>query len=501
MKYLKRLFLLQFLLLFIIPTTFADITITLPEKEMYNLGEKIVPVISIKQENDYDGFFKLYISCDNYDLQYYTIPLNLEAGLRTQLTVPELSLSKSMTTKCRLKSNFESTDGEKIDTEWSKDFFVTDKVNMVIEGNFEAKPGEDILLFGEIRKQSNELMSKGEAKISFKGNEETVDVVNGEFKHVIHLSSDAEAGNIPIIIAVTDRYGNYGDQSLRIKILPIPTRIENSLENNILMPGDTLKARVVIYDHTNKAINGSRINVKIFAPDEKLMAEKDIQSLNYFEFKTEKTQTPGKYRLLSTFEDVEEQSTFQIESVRKIIMNQEGYFVHIENVGNVDYKDEVTIILESDDKNYLINKKIDLEPGEKITIDLSKEVPRGIYDITLPENLVEEPAAEEVNDISQSKDSIETSGPVNVIKDVPIDDNRNVIKKTADSMSIVTGAVAGAAGYVASRPVLASVILILIILGTVTRYSWGFIKNRVKGKKEDNTSNLFEDFKFDEEKK
>ena len=68
-------------------------------------------------------------------------------------------------------------------------------------------------------------------------------------------------------------------------------------------------------------------------------------------------------------------------------------------------------------------------------------------------------------------------------------------------MSSITGAVVGAAGYVASKPLLASVVLVLIILGTIMHYSWGFIKNTVKstvkGKKEDDTSNLFEDFKYE----
>ena len=37
-------------------------------------------------------------------------------------------------------------------------------------------------------------------------------------------------------------------------------------------------------------------------------------------------------------------------------MKQEGSFVYVENVGNIGYKDEVTIILESGDEKYLITK-------------------------------------------------------------------------------------------------------------------------------------------------
>ena len=497
MKYLKRLLIPQFLLFLIIPTAFAEITITLPDKDVYNLGEKIAPTISIKEDKPYDGFFSLHIFCDNYDLQYYTILLNLEADFRTQLTVPELPLSKSMTTKCRLKSNFEAIDGENIATAWSSDFFVTDNLNITINEDLEAKPGEDIVISGEIRKQSNKLLSKGEAKISFGNQEGIVDVVSGKFEYPIHLNSDLEAGNMPLLVIVTDRYNNYGDKILNLKVLPIPTRIENNFENDMLMPGDTLKAKIILYGHKDNVINDIKINVKIFDSDETLLAEKDIQSLNYLEFKTEQGQTPGTYFLLSTFEDIKKQSTFEIESVRKIMMNQDGSFVDVENVGNVDYIDEITIILENNDKKYLINKKIDLKPGEKITIDLSKEVPQGTYDIILPEESVEEDATA-VDSNNGSESAQDVIGLQNVIEDVPIDDNRNAIKKTADGMSSITGAIVGTAGYIASRPALAATILILIISGTVMRYSWGFIKNRVGGKKEDSTEHIFDDFKFDE---
>ena len=243
------------------------------------------------------------------------------------------------------------------------------------------------------------------------------------------------------------------------------------------MPGDTLRAKVTLYDPNDKAIDGLRVNVKIFDTDEKLMAERDIESMNYFEFKIEPKQIPGAYTILSSFENIKEQNTFVVGELRKITMNQEGHFVYIENVGNVEYKDEVTIILESENKKYLINKKIKLEPGEKITIDLSKEVQSGVYDITLPEEAGEDK-----------------------IEGVPIEDNRAVIKKTADGLSVVTGAVVNTAGYIISRPLLATVILVLIVLGTVAYYSRDFIINKIKRKKTDGTENLFEDFKFEKEK-
>jgi len=109
MRIIKGYLILLFVLIFMIPFSIAEISINLPEKTIYNLGEKIIADISIKEEENYDGFFKLSIICDDYDLQYYTVPLSVDAGARTQLTVPDLTLFKPMMGTCRIKAGFDET--------------------------------------------------------------------------------------------------------------------------------------------------------------------------------------------------------------------------------------------------------------------------------------------------------------------------------------------------------------------------------------------------------
>mgnify|MGYP006929348088 CR=1 FL=1 len=80
-----------------------------------------------------------------------------------------------------------------------------------------------------------------------------------------------------------------------------------------------------------------------------------------------------------------------------------------------------------------------------------------------------------------------------------VPNNRNVAKKTTSGLSALTGAVVSTAGYVVSKPLLASTILVTIILGVVTYYSRGFIIGKIKRKKPgDETSELFTDFNYEE---
>src|SRR3989338_6349216 len=149
--------------------------------------------------------------------------------------------------------------------------------------------------------------------------------------------------------------------------------------------------------------------------------------------------------------------------------------------------------LESDKKKYLINKKIELKPGETLSIELSKEVPYGFYDIILPQT-------QEIMQQSQEENATEPQEEANVIKAVEISDKRPVYKKIGSGLGIVTGSVVRAGGYIASRPLLASVILIVIVLLIVGYYGRGFLMDRIKGRKSRDTSQLFKNFKYKEEK-
>lgn len=494
MKNLKRFLVLQLLILFIIPLSFAEIIINLPEKSVYNLGEKVMPDISIKEDENHNGFFSLHLICDNYNLQYYAIPLSVDAGARTQLTVPDLTLFEPMSGTCRIKSDFEIADGKLISTESSNEFLVTNKIIISMDENLQAKPGETIIISADIKKESGSLVSKGAAEISFLNVTQEADVESGRLDYKFNLGYKVDVGYVPMTVVVRDGYGNFGRKDLSLKIIAIPTRIENQIVNDVLVPGDTLKAKIVLYGHDSEIIEGVILNVRIFDPDKNLMTETEVKSLDGFGFSVYNDYAPGEYFLVSTLEDIKEQSAFTIEGVKKITMKQEDNMVYIENTGNIDYEDEVTIVLENEDEKYLINKKINLKPQETISIDLSKEVPQGTYDIILPEEVVEADSVE-----SADEDAQELFGPINVIKDVLIEDNRDIMKKTSDGLNAISGAAITTAKIIASKPTLASIVLVVIILGIVTYYNRSFIINRVKKENPDDTDHIFEDFQFDGE--
>jgi len=472
---MRKLNLIFLIFLFIIPVTLADMSVNSLEK-IYNLGEKIIPSVSIKEDKNYSGFFKASVLCNSYEQQYYIVPLNIEAESRTEVGVAGLTAFNSMIGNCRISAEFQTMSGEKIASKSSENFQVTDELKIELNENLEAKPGETVLVSGEIKKYNDKPLQKANLEIMLKEETDNIEVVLGKFEHEISLGKNELTGTLPAIIVAKDEHGNYKDQLIKIRVLPIPTRLENNFDKDILKPKENIKVRITLYDHNDYVVDGTEINVKIYGPDEKLILEKEIGSLTYLEFETKQNQMPGAYKIISSFENIKEENTFTIEELKRISMNRRENFIDIANTGNVDYNDETTIILEKEGKNYLINKKISLKPLESTSIDISKEVPDGNYKITLPEEAAQN----------------------NVIEDVFVEDNRNIVKKTMGGLSAITGAAVETANYVASRPTLASIILIVIVIATVAYYSKGFIIEKIKGEDKEKTDHLFEDFDYKE---
>ncbi len=490
---LNKSIILPLVFLFSISISFGEIQINLPDDTYYNLGDKITPEASLKLDEARSGFFKMHIVCSTYNLQYYTFPLDVESGFRTQMNAPALSLSSPMLGDCALRADFDSINGERIDTVESKPFVVKKQLNINLSNELVINPGQELVISGIVTKYNGGLLEKGSAIISFSDSQYTIDINAGKIEHKIPIPSSKEAGIFPLTIRASDKYGNSGEQIFDVEILAIPTKIENQLSSSSIIPGNKLMVKTILFDHTNKILGNRTINVKVYTPRNQIIHQADVPSTESFEFATDAAQEPGAYLILSSFADIKGQGSFVVETVKKIEMKQENGVVFVRNIGNVDYTEEITILLNDGENQYALNKEISLKPKEQTAIDLSKEVPQGNYDIALPA------LADETGNNNLTEEAPNASQ--NVFTNVSIEDNRNTIKKVADGLDTITGAVVGAAGFVASRPTLATSLLILIIFATVLHYSWGYIKNRLSAKKKEETEKLVKDYQVEEDNK
>lgn len=195
--------------------------------------------------------------------------------------------------------------------------------------------------------------------------------------------------------------------------------------------------------------------------------------------------------MAGSYKNLLAQASINITSVREVKIKYENETVFIENIGNIPFEDEITFILESELRKYPVPKKISVEPGKTIGIDLSKEVPLGIYDITLPLKESLEPFREKLNEtlrniLESGKEKADSLLPDKIgtlAANVTIHDNRPVYKKIGSGFSSVSGALVGADGVIARNPLVAPIVLFAVLLLLVFRYGRKPIMRLIRGRK------------------
>lgn len=445
--------LVPLLILFIfLPFSSASIEIVNKLDDVYNLGDSIDFSIKIIPDINVNALVKLTLKCTEKETSYYIVPVTLEKGKEKSLDAPSIkAFSEGL---CNIRANLESLEGENIDGITSKEFTISNRLELSFTlDKTEVLPGDIIKIEGTANKKGN-AVKDGSIIIILDNKEEQIKLDETKFSYKLKLDEHIKSGEHTIIVKVNDPYRNFNEENVKINVKAIPTTLEFNLNKKEFKPKETLQLTVNLLDQAGDAINED-VNLKLFKKktlfkDETIIFEGKAEANKEFNFIFNYSTLPYDYVLKSSFGELEKEDIIKILPYQKIAMKIEGSIVFIKNVGNVEYNNEITILLEKEGKSYLVNKKIKLEVGEEIIIDLSKKVPSGNYAVTLPPETVTE------------------EGTANVIKNVEIKDTRPLYKK---GLGLITGGIIAGAGLLLSRPKLASSIVIIVILSIVCYYN------------------------------
>ena len=481
---MKKGFLLFLSFLFILPITYADIIIT-TDQNIYNLGNKIKASASILQANNFEGLFKLTISCGNYKLEYFLTPISLEANYRTAVSVPPITTTSLMLGNCSIIGDLLTNDNLVIEQKESKSFSITDHLTVLpIHSKITALPGETIQVIGIINEAFGNNVLKATTKIILDNNSYDIDAVDGKFNFTINLEKTIKSRKHRIQISASDSKNNIGSSSIELDVTPVPKYIKTELSNYQIAPGTKIEITVSLYDQADDLITTS-LNLELISPNGDKIYRKVVQSNDKIEYEFSQYAEPGIYVLVSTFKNLLSKVEINITKVKEVKVRYDNESVFIENIGNVPFEDELTFMLESNLKKYPITKKIKVEPGKILSFDLSKEVPLGIYDVILP---LKEGLLESISSLNlfPEKSSV-------LAEDVTIHDNRPFYKRVLSSFGSFSGLIVGSDGLLAKNPIIAPMILVIIILLIIFRYGRKPIMRLIKGKKEDKEEKKKED--------
>ncbi|MBS3106542.1 hypothetical protein J4419_02655 [Candidatus Woesearchaeota archaeon] len=335
---------------------------------LYMIGDTFYPSATAQLPQRFEGFQESRISCSSYSILYSRSPVTLEAGVSKDLQLPALSVSSRMKGSCTLTITLQDADGVVMDSLVPRQFAVSDELLIEAMVPFErARPGALLSVTGSAR-DSRDRSSGGKLTVTLDGQESGFTIAS-DFVIQIPLSPTLTSGNHLLALRVEDGKGNSGERVLAIDVEQVPTKITLAVEGESFLPNRDLLAAVHLLDQAGALIL-REITVTVLRG--KTVVHSSVVRNGIFTLPLDSSFAPGA-------------ANFAVEILEELSTEVAGASVILTNTGNVRYENLTTIIVTKDGKKILIEKKVSLKPGELMTLDLSRELEAGTYDVLLPD--------------------------------------------------------------------------------------------------------------------
>ncbi len=438
-------------LMMLLPAVAGEIDISL-EQDYFNIGDTVEISSSIDAEQTMSGFMKFTAVCGGFSLPYFLTPVEAQEGFRTQVDTPKLKVSQSMKGQCAIEAELVDENGATVDEGVSSSFSVSDGLDIVlVTEDLSTLPGVAKKVEGIVRGAGDKTVN---ADIVFTFDDEayTISTFNGKFIAMLDVPSDAKTGKHPIKIVAEDSQQNKGSATGEVEVIAVPSRLEIAVQPEAQNPGSEITYTATITDQAGDLLN-ENVAIAIMQPDGVYMYKGEANSGEQAVYTLGQYAAPGEHAVSASYRNLGAEAKFTINTIKDIRMEQQGESVSVENIGNVLYEEEVSIIAEGDGKSYYIKKKMELEPGEVGMIELSKEVPYGHYNVLIPQLtaqlLAENETAEENTLLAEG---------------VEIHDGRSAFKKAGSGLKGITGNIVGSDGVITRNGWTAPVLLVGVVL-------------------------------------
>jgi hypothetical protein len=440
---------LSFLLM--IPAALGSIDITL-NSDYFNIGDSVEISSSVSAERTMSAYMRFTAVCGSFSLQYFTTPIDVKEGYRTQIDAPKLKVSSAMQGQCLIKAELLDGNGGVSDEGMSKSFSVSDGLEIVLATeDLSTLPGVSKKIEGVVRGAGGQTVN-ADIMFTFDEEEYAISTFNGKFIAVLDISPTAKTGKHSMTIVAVDNEQNKGSATGEIDVIAVPSRLELSLQPASQNPGMEISYKATITDQAGELIDDS-VGITIVQPDGVFMYKGDAKSGVDSTYTLGQYANAGEHKVAISYRNLGSEAVFTINEIRDVALSQQGETVLVENIGNVAYEDEISIVVEGDGQSYIVKENVELDPGEMGTIDLSKEVPYGHYTILVPQltaQLLEENATQEEEMV--------------LAEDVEIHDGRSAFKKTSSGLKGITGNIVGSDGVITRNGWTAPVLLVSVIV-------------------------------------
>jgi len=357
-------------------------------------------MIISEPEDVYSLGDKLYVSVDGIrGSETGNLNINLECGnnavnllkISSRAFSPEGGQSYSLPYKILSKEDLEINSLEDIvgtcriavsvgsEQAFTNNFQISKEI--IIDSIFDKDgydPGEAITLTIEATKANKDLVegfAEASGAINF-----SRDVEKGVITETFSMPGDSESGDYVLNVYVYDEGENgevlnEGRKEISFKINQIVSYIETSLSALKITPEEKLTISADVYDQSGKIMPGS-VSVLLISPKGNEI-QKTVESGEFVLFDFPSNAAAGRWKIFSSFDDVAEESAFEMLEFQKVEFEFQDSILFVRNVGNVRYNKTIDVDIGGTIKKINLNMKVGAE--KKFNL----KAPDGNYDISV----------------------------------------------------------------------------------------------------------------------
>lgn len=224
-------------------------------------------------------------------------------------------------------------------------------------------PGESFT----VNLKVNENPKEFRVKFDFEG-QATEQIFEGtDFSYQIKTKENIKSGQHTANIKVSDNFGNYYESNLELNIVPVPKKLEVSLDKSDYLPEEKVEISGAIYDQGDELYEEGVITIRVLDAKENEKTSTQINSGSTYTLELEKYITPGAYTVTAEGSGFKKEIIFNVKELEKIDVYYEGNRLKILNEGNTEISDSFLVYL--DDKA-ATNFNLKIKPAEIKDYDL-----------------------------------------------------------------------------------------------------------------------------------
>ncbi|MBI5872511.1 hypothetical protein HZB88_05535 [archaeon] len=246
-----------------------------------------------------------------------------------------------------------------------------------------AEPSEEVKISGEAKLLTGAGVAQGSAVIMIGSLRYSTSVSNGAYSYGVKIPNNMKSGVHAVYVSVEDAEGNKGSAEGQLSVKAIPTSLQAGINPSVVYPSGSLAVTSSLYDQAGDVMDGE-ILIEIKNPDKDEALSKSAKSGEAFNFALEQYAVPGEWKVKAEFGKLKSETIFTVPEVKELSISLQNTTLIFVNIGNIKYKDTIYIYATSNTSNYTIKKTKNIDVAEQMPVELSKELPTGIYDITIP---------------------------------------------------------------------------------------------------------------------